>query len=674
MQERKGWLSMTPKLSMFLTSLCVSPAMLLGAMPRCGEIAPCKKANMKETICDEQSPRTQRVEAKHIEANGVGYNEGYSTLEGFFTIPSTLDGSWVPFLDIRGHISNNGKPAVNGGVGIRYLTDSRVWGLNTYYDYRKTNRFHYNQVGFGFETLGEIWDFRVNAYVPVGKKDSHLFNTHFHEFKHHSITLSSKKEVAMKGANAEVGAHALRMKNWKLYAATGPYYFEREAKVAWGGEARVALTIYDHVRLQLSGSYDSIFRGIVQGEVAFTFSFGGKRTIKQCKDSSNYCSKRAMIEERALQRVDRNEMIVVTKKHQKTKAVNPETGDPYTVWFVDNTSHSQGTFESPFNTLADAQNASGKNDIIYVFTGDGTSNGMNAGITLKNGQQLLGAGIAQQVETARGLINIPAHDTGLPMISNDFATPSNVCVLLNEGNNIVSGFFLVDNIGGGNLPGSSDFSAGVRIDDKLNYLIKNNTFSTFTTSLPVLNPGGSGVAVRGGGNVTVMNNILIGRDTGPTIGLEAVAFSPLEGYFIIKNNLFTGANSGSGLAAGIGFFPLQTSELDNTRVSILNNTFNSQTNAGDLSAIFMEAAPKPSQSMKLDIIGNNVVMPATLTGVFGGIVIRGDGAGPVIATLHKNTVLTSTTTIPGYRFINHGNPALLQLNMGSDNFGISTGP
>jgi len=53
------------------------------------------------------SPRPERVTVRHIEANGVGYDQGYTTLEGFFTTPSHLDSEWVPFLDLRGHIFIN---------------------------------------------------------------------------------------------------------------------------------------------------------------------------------------------------------------------------------------------------------------------------------------------------------------------------------------------------------------------------------------------------------------------------------------------------------------------------------------------------------------------------------------------------------------------------------------
>jgi hypothetical protein len=61
------------------------------------------------------------------------------------------------------------------------------------------------------------------------------------------------------------------------------------------------------------------------------------------------------------------------------------------VWYVKNNGGgTNGQSQSPFTTLAAAAAASTANDIIFVYNGDGTNSGQNAGITLKSGQQLLG--------------------------------------------------------------------------------------------------------------------------------------------------------------------------------------------------------------------------------------------------------------------------------------------
>jgi hypothetical protein len=649
-------------------SLGLSPTFLCSEI--CQTEQPTKNSLLFKTEQKQQQTSilktdpTQRIEIKHIEANGVGYNQGYSTLEGFFTLPYTLDGSWVPFLDLRAHLFNDGNPALNAGIGIRHLTHSRTWGFNGYYDYRKTHRFHYNQVGFGFETLGEIWDFRVNAYVPVGKKVSRPFHTHFYEFENHSIMLSSKKEIAMKGGNAEVASHLLRRKNYNLYVAAGPYYFEQEGKVAWGGEGRVAFSLFDYVRFQLSSSYDTLFHGIVQGEIALTFSFGGKRSIKPRPNThGTTCAQQQIVKKRALQRVDRSEIVVITRKQEKTKAIDPATGDPYTVWFVNNSSHSQGTYESPFSTLSAAEVASGPNDVIYVFKGDGADTGMDAGITLQYGQQLLGAGIDQNIATTLGTITIPAQDSGLPMISNA-NDPAGFGVQLIHGNNVVSGFFLNDALGSFN---GTLYSATVTILNGSNYLIQNNQFSTFNL--------GSCINVYGpGNNTSIVNNTFIAttgfNSTDGVFFFDAVM--PITGSFYIANNLFKGIDDNSGFNNAIGTFgaaqPLQLTS--NVNVNIFSNRFVSQTNtAGEGAAIIWTAG-----NGSATIVGNYIDV-SQLSTPLGGVYVEQDfPTGLLTVSLDENTSITTPPTA-GYEFVNNsGNPSALQINFSPSNVGTRDGP
>lgn len=55
-------------------------------------------------IAEETATVTpDRLTARHIEAKGIGYTQGYSTLEGFFTHPDWTHGTFIPFLDLRAH-------------------------------------------------------------------------------------------------------------------------------------------------------------------------------------------------------------------------------------------------------------------------------------------------------------------------------------------------------------------------------------------------------------------------------------------------------------------------------------------------------------------------------------------------------------------------------------------
>ena len=82
------------------------------------------QASGKSSCCNEI--KHMRIDARHIEAEGIGYNQGYTTLETFLAPDN--DAVLVPFLDLRAHVFNNGKFAANAGVGGRtHLGKPGLW-------------------------------------------------------------------------------------------------------------------------------------------------------------------------------------------------------------------------------------------------------------------------------------------------------------------------------------------------------------------------------------------------------------------------------------------------------------------------------------------------------------------------------------------------------------------
>ncbi len=390
------------------------------------------------------SPRHNRVSARYTTPKGIGYNHGYTTLEGFFSPRSLCRDAWLPFLDVRGHVFDNGKLAANAGLGLRYLRNSRIWGINSYYDYRNTTHQHYNQFSAGLETLGRIWDFRLNGYLPVGWKQSPYYHTQFEAFKGNSLILRSARNFALKGANAEAGFHLDHFKKAPMYFALGPYYLTGKGASTWGGELRASVELFNrYVRLEGNTGYDHFFHWNGQGQISINIPFGGKKKVMRHGSSS--CAQAIALSNRLVQPVDRNEIIPVGKTDVLSAAIDPATGKPYFFLFVNNTSHSLGTFESPYATLIDAQNASSPNTAIYVFSGDGTSMGMNAGITLQQGQMLLGSGIGHSFPTTLGSVSIPAFTSAMPVITNTAAAP----VVTLSSNNVVSGLYIENSNGNG---------------------------------------------------------------------------------------------------------------------------------------------------------------------------------------------------------------------------------
>ena len=134
-------------------------------------------AQAEEGTC-ARGKQHYRTTIRHIESGGIGYKDGYTTFEAFLA-PDPSQWTITPFLDARGHVFNNGKWATNVGAGVRTLLGNRAYGINAYYDYRNAGRFNSNQIGVGLETLGKLFDFRINGYLPVGAKISDPYDRHF---------------------------------------------------------------------------------------------------------------------------------------------------------------------------------------------------------------------------------------------------------------------------------------------------------------------------------------------------------------------------------------------------------------------------------------------------------------------------------------------------------------
>ena len=97
-----------------------------------------------------------------------------------------------------------------------------------------------------------------------------------------------------------------------------------------------------------------------------------------------------------------------TFQYQVTDGMTPSAARTVTlnrqqrVWYVKNDAPAAGLGRSgdPFDTLLEAETASGTGDTIYVFQGNGTTTGQANGIVLQTNQRLLGAGVALDVPVA----------------------------------------------------------------------------------------------------------------------------------------------------------------------------------------------------------------------------------------------------------------------------------
>lgn len=405
-------------------------------------------------------PHPHKINLKHLEYQGIGFNQGYTTLQLFLSNPRPWLESNYFFFDARGHLFNNGKPAANVGFGWRYLFNSscHALGLNTYYDYRKTNHKNYNQVSLGLEYLAPRWEFRANGYLPFGSKVSNLFDLRFDHFFQNNFFVSRKREYAMGGADAEVGYHIKKWQTVALFVGIGPYYFKGHyAEAAIGGKARIKAQLTPYVNIQVGDSYDAVFHNRFSAELTLSIPFGGPRS-KPSPDPCCSCKSQIAILERLHDAPSRNEMIVLDTKKKTSLGLDPLTGLPYFFVFVNNTSSSNGTFESPYNSFASMVSKPG--DVIYVFPGDGGTTGMASGIVLQDNQRFLGSGVSHPFVTNLGTVIIPPLTLSPPIISNA-ALPVVTLALNNE----VSGF---------NISGGTDGILGAFINQTSSISINRN--------------------------------------------------------------------------------------------------------------------------------------------------------------------------------------------------------
>jgi len=609
--------------------------------------------NTPTTTDSEDCPsgsKHYRASVRHIEGGGIGYDDGYTTLEGFFA-PDPQKLAVMPFLDVRGHVFDSGKMAANAGLGFRGILGCRTYGLNAYYDYRNTKRRHYNQIGLGLETLGTLWDIRLNGYLPIGKKISSPYDSEFGAFFGNSLLVSQKHQFAMKGADAEMGFHFGKTRLFDFYAAAGPYYYIGEiGGNTWGGKGRIAGMFKEYITLEISNSYDRMFDNNFQCQLTFSLPFGGKSKVKRRCDTSS-CKKSQTLVTRMVQQVGREEIIVVGKARRNVVATNPLTGAPLVFVFVDNTSKSNGSYESPYHTLAQAEASSKPGDIIYVFPGDGTTTGMASGITLQADQKFWGSGTSHVTLTSQGAITIPAQTTTAPLITNTDINTSGDAITLAT-NNAISGFTITSarrdatygvdpqslEVSFCTIENTTTFAIQASFSGDASVVITNNQFlnnangvnltlngtstldisdNTFKNQSSISN---APIEIISNNNVLtahIENNVIDSNIKG---SIYAGITSVLNANFIVVNNTIT--NNGTGAAGaqfGSSFVINPLGSTSNCSIALENNTF-SQNGS---SALVIDGSGVISN---LDITASSNIMSNN------GTLSNGGGSGIVLAS------------------------------------------
>ncbi len=512
---------------------------------------------------------------------GFGYDEGYTTLSTFLS-PSG-ERPFQPFIDLRGHVFNDGRWAANAGLGGRYACENAIVGLNAYYDFRDTKELgSQNQVGGGFELLSKWADLRINGYVPVGNTTGEECPC-FDHFACHSAIARQVVRASLADIDAEVGFYAPKLKYVDLYFAAGPYYlFEKNVAGenlggVWGGRGRVSLKVYDGITIGGDVTYDPIFNTKGQGWITLSFPFGPANMVQNStRFDSKYpapCDETARQFARMTQPVYRNEIIPVENKTHLFDLCCDLPCSPR-IYFVNNRNclPGSGTFENPFNNLLFAEGTAKEGDIIYVLPGDGTSRNMDCGFIMKECQRLIGSAASFDLCD----ICIPACTPGcFPLIQNftrigDVQAPAGFEVLMND----------CTEVAGLHLDGANttfDPSIGIIINLGNNYTIRNNLFTNHIGAAIVrTNPLESGhIKIENNCIKNVMRTATF--NDARAIGIfNTITNSSLS----FCNNMISDISSSIDSAQGIVF----GDTISNTNFSFCNNSLQNFNGVGNVNA------------------------------------------------------------------------------------------
>lgn len=477
---------------------------------------------------------TSSAQISHLEGSGIGYDRGYSSTDLFAMRPL---GHFLPFLDLRGHVFNDGRLAANAGAGLRFFQESRPigWGTNIFFDYREAAHKAFHQVSFGLELLGSTLGVCANAYLPIGRTKSPHFGLRFSQFVENTLLLQREREYALSGVDVHFFAHSLRINELDFAATGGPYAFwGQHGQRAIGGQLRLSATVYSYLQLEAQTAYDSLFGWTGHGRVALTCPFG--KPLRYCRPIDQESHKLHSLLSCLVQPVQREEILIVKTRRKRTIAINPATGAPFQLFFVNNTSHSAGTFQSPFSTLAAAEAASGPYSILYVFPGDGTSAGMNSGLVLKEGQRLLGAGTSHTLLTPIGTLTIPPLAPNQPLL-----TTSSGSVITCSNNNEIAGIHIQ----------AANEVVSIQGSGITNLLVRDSTIDLAKGSIFEPNKRTMGVQLTSStGSLVVRNNTFYGLDDTRVVGVWIASSAPGASY-LVEHNQFLGPSTGISRTTGI---------------------------------------------------------------------------------------------------------------------------
>ncbi|MFI4849113.1 MAG: beta strand repeat-containing protein [Gimesia chilikensis] len=513
----------------------------------------------------------------------IGRIGGLSSFDAFFPVMEGYDSDWLMFIDARLLLGDdNHNLGSNVGLGARqYLPEyQRTIGGYIYHDTRDAGYANFDQISGGIETLGDIWDARLNWYVPTGTTRKQYATTHVnnggsYQFIGHYLyggTFTRYYQAAMKGLDMEAGAKFYTNDYMDLRAYAGWYHFQASGSPqAWGWKSRVESRISDMVALNLSVQNDRVFDTTVNFSVGIQWpSITGLRNGPR-SDLKAW--------DRLGESPERLRAIVVDNQEVQDPngglIINPSTGNPYYFMHVATGGNSDGSYEDPYATLAaafaDPRTQAG--DLIVYDHRNGSETG---NFILADNTQVLSEGPAQFINSQFGSIQLPDSGTGInPDITGSF-TMSNNSVLSGFDITTASGDSIIAN-GVGNIRianstiTNTSTGAGINLNQVTGTITVENT--------PILKTNGRGLRILGGdADITLTNSTITTNNGSVSVDIQQNAGSVQLGQLNITDSNYDVFISSS--SADVTIEELNSTNSVNGPLYIENHTGSVTLNGG----------------------------------------------------------------------------------------------
>ena len=384
--------------------------------------------------------------------------------------PYVLDDNQMFFGDLRLFLTNHSR--MGGNVGLGYRTrpwgGTSIFGASLWYDADDSLGTFYQDVGVSLENYNDLFDLRLNGYVPVGtterKLRDRLINPRFvgNNLIYDRLQVFGK---AMPGVDYEFGVPlpltVLRQHNVRFYL--GAYHFATSGVDSINGvKTRLEGSIIPSIDAQVTVTTDKTFGTNAMLGISWTYFGRFERTE----------TNQALRYDRMGEFVQRNYNVIVGRERQITagvQAINQATGLPFVIQHVGPGGNSSGTPNDPWGSITDAQNAGG--DVILVHAGTVITDN----IVLNDGQVLLGQSSGlQQFLAVQGYGNI-----ALP--------------------NVISGAAPIIQVAGGNAVtlASNSVFAGFHIDGPAGHgIFGDNVTNVLVGNVTIDGAGGDGVFLQ----------------------------------------------------------------------------------------------------------------------------------------------------------------------------------